>query len=82
MGGSQISSLDVKAGTEVVITFHVLDTEVYHGGLDFRGCGQGTAGAPPGQSVDVRFTPSSSCSISSYWPSTGVLKHTLRINAG
>ncbi len=82
MGGNQISSLDVKSGTEVVITFNVLTTEVYHGGLDFRGCGQATAGAPPGQSVELRFTPAASCSISSYWPSTGVLKHTLAINAG
>ncbi len=82
MGGNQISSLDVKSGTEVVITFNVLTTEVYHGGLDFRGCGQATAGAAPGQSAELRFPPAASCANSSYRPSTGVLKHSLAINAG
>jgi hypothetical protein len=80
MNGGSITSLSVPKGVSVTIKFNVLTTEVYHGGLDFRGCGQSTAGTSPGQSVDFQFTPQSSCGITSYWPSTGVAKRTLQIS--
>ena len=80
MDGASISSISVPKGATATITFNVLTTMVYHGGLDFRGCGQSVGGTPPGQSVQFQFAADSSCGITSYWPSTGVAKRTLEIS--
>lgn len=78
MDGRSISSITVEKGTMVEIMFNVDDDNVYYGGLDFRGCGT-NGGAKPGGSVRYDFTASNSCTITSYWPSSGVVKDTLDI---
>lgn len=78
--GQTITSLTVGKGNTVQITFQVSATKVYYGGLDFRGCGQNTATVPPGGSIQVSFTADTTCTISSYWPTSGVLKASLLIN--
>ena len=76
--GEQVGSIVVKKGTPLDIEFTVRTTDVYYGGLDFRGC-DANAAAQPGKTATLSFTPTESCLVKSYWPSSGVLKDTLEI---
>lgn len=78
--GKDINSLSVQAGVTVKITFKVRSENVYFGGLDFRGCATQSPSVPPGGTTTVQFTPGQSCSITSYWPASGIQKDTLYIN--
>lgn len=77
----KISSIAVTPGKMVNITFNVLSTNVYHGGLDFRGCGA-NIGAKPGESTSLEFSPTATCTITSYWPLTGISKAELDVTVG
>ncbi len=77
-GGRKISSIIVDRNREVNILFKVRTDDVYYGGLDFRGCGMNT-GAKPGESAVLSFVADNPCTITSYWPSSGVTKQTLEI---
>ena len=75
-----VSSISAEKGAAVTITFNVRSTGVYYGGLDFRGCGQTSGGTLPGGSTTVSFTADTSCTITSYWPSSNVVKDTLQVS--
>ena len=68
------SEIRVKKGTRVKITFHVSETGVYYGGLDFRSSKFNTSQILPGGSTTVVFVVDESFEFKSYWPATGVLK--------
>jgi len=53
---------------------------VYYGGLDFRGCGVNTPTIPPGGSTSIQFTAGSNCQITSYWPTSGVVKSSFLVS--
>lgn len=74
-----ISLVSVSNGELVKITFNVRTVGTYFGGLDFRGCGQDTPNTKPGASIEIQFTADSTCTITSYWPSSGVVKDNLQI---
>ncbi|MBU5537566.1 MAG: hypothetical protein QW818_02645 [Candidatus Aenigmatarchaeota archaeon] len=74
-----ISSVSVSKGDIVKITFRVREAGTYYGGLDFRGCGQDTPDVKPGASIDIQFTADSTCTITSYWPSSGVVKDSIQV---
>jgi len=77
--GQDISSITASSGATVKISFKVRSKGVYFGGLDFRGCGQTTAKVSPGSSTTVEFTPTSSCTITSYWPVSNRVKDNLQV---
>jgi len=77
---SQKTSSILAAKENIVkITFNVSAQNVYYGGLDFRGCGQNSGWTKPGSSTILQFTADSTCTITSYWPSSGVVKSKLQI---
>ncbi len=77
--GKDISSISVNSGEKVKIIFNVDANKVYYGGLDFKGCGQNTGKINPGNSIMIEFTPAEKCTITSYWPSSGVVKDKIEI---
>lgn len=77
--GQDTASLVVSSGLAVQITFIVRTSNVYYGGLDFRGCGVQSPAVPPGGSTTLEFTTSATCSILSYWPASGVVKDSLLV---
>ena len=68
------SKISVNAGDTVEITFMVKTTNVYFGGLDFRGGPVDTGTIDPGESKMVSFTASETFKIIPYWPSSGTKK--------
>lgn len=78
INGSPAYSLEVNKNDIVNITFMARTSNVYTLGLDFRGCGQFSS-ALPGQESQISFDAKNNCAISSYWPSTGVLKSSITI---
>lgn len=80
ISGTDINSVSAKKGENVEITYNVKSTNVYYGGLDFRGCGENSATILPGGSTLVKFTAETSCDIKSYWPASGVLKDQMTVN--
>jgi len=79
IGGSDVASISASSGKKLKLTFNVRSTGVYYGGLDFRGCGFKTERVSPGSSTTVEFSPTSTCTITSYWPSSGVVKDNLQV---
>ena len=77
--GEDISSITVSKGGEVEIIFKVLEDNVYYGGLDFRGCGVDSGGIRPGMENTVNFVAKETCTITSYWPTSGVVKDDLKV---
>ncbi|MDP3992158.1 MAG: hypothetical protein U1B79_01155 [Candidatus Pacearchaeota archaeon] len=80
MNGAEISSISANLGEALEITFNVRTTNVYYAGLDFRGCGLNTGKVSPGSSKTVEFTMQDACTITSYWPSSGVVKDRLQVS--
>ncbi|MDP3991886.1 MAG: hypothetical protein Q8P79_00030 [Nanoarchaeota archaeon] len=80
--GADIGSISAGSGETLKITFNVRTTNVYYAGLDFRGCGKTTEKVSPGGSTLVEFTAASTCTITSYWPSSGVVKDRLQVVVG
>jgi hypothetical protein len=77
-GQRSVSTISAAKGAAVEINFKVRSTGVYYAGLDFRGCGA-EAKALPGKSVQLQFTAQETCTITSYWPTTGVVKASLQV---
>ena len=82
MGGQDINSISATQGENLEITFNVRTTRVYYAGLDFKGCGIDTGKVAPGASETVQVVASNTCTITSYWPSSGVVKDTLQLVVG
>ncbi len=82
INGADIGSISAGSGEALKITFNVRTTNVYYGGLDFRGCGQETDRVSPGGSTTVEFTATSTCTITSYWPSSSRVKDNLQVVVG
>ena len=81
--GADIGSISADSGETLKITFSVRSTGVYYNGLDFKGCGLNIGKAGPGDSIiTVPFTPSSTCTITSYWPSSSRVKDNLQVIVG
>ena len=80
--GADIGSISADSGETLKITFSVRSTGVYYNGLDFKGCGLNTEKVSPGDSTTVEFTPSSTCTITSYWPSSSRVKDNLQVIVG
>lgn len=70
-----IESLAVNQNDTVRITFNVRNTNVYYGGLEFRGGPVDTGPIPPGGSKTVSFTALNSFTIIPYWPESNVRKN-------
>ena len=68
------SSLAVKSGDMVKITFKVRTDNVYYGGLSFRSNYFNTGSIKPGDSNTVDFTADKTFTFTSYWPSSNVKK--------
>ena len=69
------NNVTVPKGSTVKITFNVSTDNVSWGGLDFKSTLFETETVNPGESTTVEFTaPQSNLIISSYWPSSNVLK--------
>jgi hypothetical protein len=79
ISNTDISSVAVSKGDITKITFTVRKEGTYYGGLDFRGCGQDTLNTAPGDSVAIQFTAENTCTITSYWPSSGVVKDSMQV---
>jgi len=71
------SSIEVKKGDKVKITFKVKDEETYFAGLDFRSSVFGdTEKVAPGETKTVEFTAEETFEFKSYWPASDTLKAT------
>jgi len=79
ISGSDVASISSSSGKKLKLTFNVKSAGVYYGGLDFRGCGFKTGRVSPGGSTTVEFSPTSTCTVTSYWPSSGVVKDSLQV---
>ncbi len=79
INGSDTASIAASRNDTVMITFMVRTAGTYYQGLDFRGCAQDTEDVKPGNSTKFNFTAESTCTITSYWPSSGVAKDTLQV---
>lgn len=79
INNEEVERINVDSGDLVDITFNVRTQDVYYGGLDFRGCKESTAPAKPGESVKFEFSAEENCTITSYWPSSGVKKADLEV---
>lgn len=79
IGGQPVSTIYVNNNAIVKITFVVRSENVYHNGLEFRGCGK-SVGALPGGSALMQVTISYTCGITAYWPNTNISKGTLTVN--
>lgn len=73
--------VSVNKGDFVKMTLNVKPANLARGSLDFRGCGQNATGIMPGNPVNMQFYAASSCAISSYWPSSAVVKSAVEIIA-
>ena len=77
--GVDTGSISAGSGESLKITFNVRTTNVYYGGLQFKGCGQDTGKVIPGASATTEFTASSTCTITSYWPLSSRVKDRLQV---
>ena len=80
--GADIGSISAGSGEALKITFNVRTKNVYYGGLDFRGCGKTTEKVSPGGSTTVELMATSTCTITSYWPSSSRVKDRLQVIVG
>ena len=77
--GSKVSSIQVSSGNSAKINFTVSTSNVYYGGLQIKGCGQDSGSISPGSSKTIEFSPSVACTLTSYWPLSGVVKARLQL---
>ena len=76
-GGLYPTTINVRRGDTVRITFKTRTVGVYFNGLDFRGGAYFNTGTIlPGGSKTVEFVADQSFDFKSYWPTSGVLKAT------
>lgn len=77
--GQKVTSIPVVKGNTVKITFNLRTQGIYSGGAEYRGCGTQSPSAPPGGTTSMQFTASSTCTITAYWPSSGVAKASFQV---
>lgn len=68
------TTLNVKKGDTVQITFKVQTEGTYYGGLDFRSSVINTGKIVPGSSKTITFTAIDSLTFTPYWPSANIKK--------
>jgi hypothetical protein len=74
------SEVTVPNGSIVEITFNVSNSNVYHGGLDFRSSVVNSGTVYSGQSKTISFTARQSFSFTPYWPASQVAKgYTIKV---
>lgn len=71
---ADLTTINVKKGMPVSITFNVKANTVYHGGLDFRSSQISTGTIAPGSSKTINFTATNSFTFTPYWPATNTAK--------
>lgn len=76
------SSITVKKGDTITITFEFQEDDIYYGGLDIKSTLFETVSWRPGEntSKSVSFTATESANFRGYWPNTSKLKATGQIN--
>ena len=79
LNGQKLASIPVVNGNVVKITFNLRTQGVYSAGAEYRGCDTSSPSAPPGGTTSLQFTASSSCTITAFWPASGVAKASLQI---
>ena len=75
----RISSISVSKDSKVEILFKVKSSEVYFGGLDFRGNGIDTGKVDRGSSTNFEFVANNDFTVKSYWPRSDRLKSVLGV---
>jgi cytoskeletal protein RodZ len=71
---ADLTTITVKKGTPVSITFGADSGTTYHGGLDFRSSVLSTGTIAPGATKTVTFTADQSFAFTPYWPASNVAK--------
>lgn len=71
--------ITASAGDTVRITFNVSTTDVYYGGMLFRGGPVDSGDIDRGGSKTVEFVAETDFTITAYWPSSGVIKYTIPV---
>ncbi len=82
-GGFTPDTLSAPAGSKVELTVNVDGENTYYGGLDIK-CQDlnfNSGRVPPGGSATLDFTLTQNVLCSAYWPSSGVKKGNLNIQA-
>ena len=82
LNGADIGSISASAREALKITFNVRTTNVYYGGLQFKGCDLDTGKVSSGGSTTVEFSATNTCTITSYWPSSSRVKDNLQVIVG
>ncbi len=78
---ADVTTLNVKKGDTIKITFNVQQQGVYHGGLEFRSDGVSSGPIQPGQSKTVTFAADKSFTFTPYWYQSNVKKdYTISVN--
>lgn len=77
--GQKTTSVSVAKGDAVKITFKLRTQNIYSAGAEYRGCGASSPSAPPGGTTSMQFTASSTCTITAYWPASGVAKASMQV---
>lgn len=72
--GASLTTIQVKKGTSVDITFKVKSAGVYYGGLDFRSSVVNSGTIKPGESKTISFTTEDSFDFVPFWPASNVRK--------
>ncbi len=78
-GSQQVESISVMKNNTVKINFNLRTTGIYPSGGEYRGCGTQSPAALPGGNTSLQFNASASCTITAYWPSSGVAKSSLQV---
>lgn len=68
------TTLNVKKGDAIKVTFNVEQNEVYHGGLEFKSDVVDSQPIKPGSSDTVSFTADKSFDFTPYWYQSSIKK--------
>lgn len=71
---ADLTTLNVKKGDKITVTFKVDTNNVYHGGLEFKSDVVSSKAIKPGDSDTVTFTADKSFDFTPYWYQSGVKK--------
>jgi len=78
-GVVKVSSITANTGDFVKLVFIIRTQGVGYGGLTLRGCGYDTGWKAPGDLVFMQFTANTTCTVTSYFPTTGAERSSLQI---